>query len=210
MRLIIDSLIAVMLAAILGGVLLYYRDQQRDAESVQAVQRSLARLHEQVLYHGALRESKDNLPFPTKISPLWFGGKLPTNMMVSARQPWMDVAPVGDMSDQPPDPIVTRPDQAGFWYNPNRGLVRARVAPGFSEQETLSSYNRLNASVLKTLSNEPLAARKPLPLPIVIANSEKLQKTPDVNPPVEPSNQPVGEDDRPTLKVPDGVLPVSD
>ena len=72
MRLIIDSLIAVMLAAILGGVLIYYRDQHRDIELVQAVQRSLSRLHEQVLYHGALRESKDNTPFPAKISPLWY------------------------------------------------------------------------------------------------------------------------------------------
>jgi hypothetical protein len=82
---------------------------------------------------------------------------------VPARQPWLDIAPPGDKSDHPSDPVITRGTQAGFWYNPNRGLFRARVAPQFNEEDTLELYNRLNNSNLRALPQpdfeQPFATR---------------------------------------------------
>ena len=174
-RLIIDSLIALMLVGILASIMVYHREQQKLASRYQTVHRALARLHEQVVIHGALIENETGTGgYPANISPTWFSSAatsldphsdLPMNVMVPSRQPWVDVAPPGDLSDHPPDPIISRPDQAGFWYNPNRGLFRARVMPQFSEQETLRVYNMVNGTTLASLPRSGDTARRPTPVP---------------------------------------------
>ena len=53
MRLIIDSLIALMLVALLVGVIYNGRNQRHQSAQSQTIAQALGRLHEQVLYHGA-------------------------------------------------------------------------------------------------------------------------------------------------------------
>lgn len=180
MRLIVDSLIALMLVCILGAVLVHYQQEQRRLEDVRFVHRSLARLHEQATYRGALsdvmdRESASSEPrghadrvlhFPRRVVPHWFDRELPLNVLVPLRQPWIDVAPADDMSDHPPDPVVRGSDQAGFWYNPNRGIFRARVPAQFSTKRTLELYNRVNGTALLALPETDRAAREPQPNPL--------------------------------------------
>jgi hypothetical protein len=178
MRLLVDSLIALMLVAILGGVLVHHRQQQKQLEDYQFIHRSLARLHEQAVYHGALADSDLSANgFPAELHPHWFGDDLPVNVLLPGRQAWLDVAPPGDMSDQPPDPVVVRADQAGFWYNANRGIFRVRVPPQFSDQQTLKLYNDLNGTALLSLRTDGDPARQPIahkPLPVQTAESAKL------------------------------------
>ena len=91
------------------------------------------------------------------------------NTAVPGRQPWLDIAPQGDHSYHPPDAVITRSDQAGFWYNPNRGIFRARVMPQWSPSATLQLYNQLNSVELEDLpqfSDSP--ERNPLPLVTVL------------------------------------------
>jgi hypothetical protein len=65
------------------------------------------------------------------------------------------------LADDPPDPVLHRKAQAGFWYNPNRGVVRARV-PGQGESgAALDLYNQLNNSGLKELTESAAAERRP-------------------------------------------------
>jgi hypothetical protein len=176
MRLIIDSLIAIMLAAILGGLLLHYRAQEKSLDRVGDIQTSLAVLREQVQYQRALGQvaaSEDG--YPIILSPLWFGEKLPTNLLLSPRFPWMDIAPADDRTTHPPDPIVRHGAQACFWYNPNNGAVRARVPPGFSATETLRIYNLINGTTLAALAESDAPLRQPRPLPLVIANSTQIK-----------------------------------
>jgi hypothetical protein len=162
MRLIVDSLIAVMLAGILAGVLLYERGKAEDLEQCRVIHQGLADLQEAAIYHGALAEDpRSSTGFPLLVSPLWFDRQVPTNVTVPGRQPWLDIAPQGDMGEHPPDPVVTGPEQAGFWYNPNRGIFRARVAPQFSDQDTLALYNRLNSTPLRALPRSVDPARQP-------------------------------------------------
>lgn len=175
MRLLMDTLIAVMLAAILGGVLLF---QQKEEESVSKrahVQESLTKLNDRVAYFGALGEVATTPGgYPLLISPKWFGNALPTNRLVPSTHPWMDVAPLGDMSSHPPDPVIHHESQASFWYNPNLGVVRARVLPAFSNRETTATYNEVNGVSVAMVRTDRSEARRPQPLPIVIANNTEI------------------------------------
>ena len=172
MRLIVDSLIALMLVAILGTVLLHYRQQQREFEQLSVVHRALAQLHEQTRYYRAMeqvhqakqrhtRTLNPKTAFPEYISPMWFDGELPLNVLVPLRQPWLDLAAAEDDGVHPPDPVITQPHQAGFWYNPQQGIFRARVPAQFSEQSTLDLYNRANGTSLTTLPRDDNPAREP-------------------------------------------------
>ncbi len=162
MRLLVDTLIALMLAGILAGVLLYHRHQTAQLAEISRVHQSLARLHEQAIYHGALQvQIGEQDAAPPTISPAWFLGNLPENPLTPNAGHWLDIAPSGDTSDHPPDPVVTKSRQAAFWYNPARGIFRARVSPQFSEARALALYNRLNQTALSRLVTIDDAKRQP-------------------------------------------------
>lgn len=164
MRLLIDTMIALLLVGVLAGLLLHHRDQQGEMLQVQVVHDALTALYEESLYHGTDPDSLTAAGFPKTISASWFKGKVPMNVTAPASQPWLDVAPMGDNADHPPDPVIISPTQAGFWYNPQRGIFRARVVPQFSEQETVEYYNRLNNTAVKTLLRDHAPKRRPISL----------------------------------------------
>ena len=188
-----------MLTGLLVGVLWYYRQDAWELEQRQTAQKALARMQEQVLYQGALIQAKETgRAFPESVSPIWFGADLPMNTIVPGRQPWLDIAPPGDTADQPPDPVITRPGQAGFWYNPNRGLVRARVARRFTEDETLELYNQINNVGLKRLPIDHDISRTPHPCPLPETGTQPAPGgSPGSPTPAAPGAAPK---DRPTLK----------
>ncbi|MCE9589185.1 MAG: hypothetical protein K8S99_01530 [Planctomycetes bacterium] len=163
MRLIVDTLIALMLACMLGAIILHYRHDQRSLIQVQQVHTALAQLQEQALLRGALSESETGEQgFPKVIAVKWFIDGRPLNALAPPTQPWLDVAPEGDMHDQPPDPIIDGPDQASFWYNPNRGLFRARIPSQFTEQGTIDLYNRVNGTLVSKLQRSVDPQRRPV------------------------------------------------
>lgn len=199
MRLVLDSLIATMLVMLLAGVVWAHRTTRQVELAHEQVCDSLAKLHAQAVYHGALGDAELSATgFPQQVSPAWFGEQLPFNRFASARRPWIDVAPLGDDSDHPPDPVFNDDDlsQAGFWYNPARGVFRARVPQRTTDAETLALYNDINDSAMASL---PLAldeARQPIahaPLPATTSRTAEAQSAP-----VEPAEKPVVK--RPTLR----------
>ncbi len=158
MRFIFDCMICLMLVSILAAVIHYHRQNSRHEASYQIVQHSLRQLREQVNYQRALGLAQTReATFPAEIDVEWFGKNLPMNVLVSTGQPWMDAAPLGDLSAHPPDPVIQQDAQAGFWYNPNTGRFRARVEQKLSEKQTLQGYNRANGSSLTQLvfSSDP-------------------------------------------------------
>lgn len=168
MRLLIDSLIAMMLIAILAGVIFHHRQQQDLVRQYNIAHRELASLRDTITYNSALEQATLNESghalYP---SPLWFPNGLPSNRLVPGRHPWFDIAPQGDLNDQPPDPIIHSHDQAGYWYNPNLGIIRARVMPLFTEQATLTLYNQINTTMLGSLPRSKDPARQPIPHPLL-------------------------------------------
>jgi type II secretory pathway pseudopilin PulG len=165
MRLFVDTLIALLLAGILASVVWAQRQQQEHEQQVAAVYKALADLYEQAAFHGAMRQVPivETSGFPLHLSPLWFDDKLPINTFAPSRNPWLDVAKRGDRSTHPPDPVITSPTQAGFWYSPERKIFRARVTPQISEQQTLRLYNELNHSTLTDLTPSDDPDRQPQP-----------------------------------------------
>ncbi len=164
MRIVVDTLIALLLLGILGSVLWQQHVRDEHRERVMVVQQSLTRLYDQMLLQGALTNAHSDEPnVPQRFLPIWFDDVLPTNTYVSANQPWIDVAPPGDMSDHPPDPVIRGPEQAGFWYNPTRRIIRARVEPQLSMRETVRLYNELNSTSVTNLTPSADPSRQPLP-----------------------------------------------
>jgi len=164
-RLLVNSLIALLMTSILATTLLVHRQEQQQAHQIQQVHEALTQMYDQALYHGALGdEEMGPSGMPITVSPVWFKGGLPLNASIPGRFPWLDIAPPGDLSDQPPDPVINQPHQAGFWYNPNRGIFRARVTPQWSLDDTLLLYNQINMTSLTSLPQSADANRRPLAL----------------------------------------------
>ncbi|XAM01675.1 hypothetical protein OT109_09800 [Phycisphaeraceae bacterium D3-23] len=163
MRLVIDSLIVVMVLGVIGGVLYLNRQEEKGEQETATVIDSLNRLYKQTKHHAAIDTAiAGRETVVVQVMPGWFHGDLPTNILVGEDQPWIDLAPPGDEGVHPPDPIVTGPEQAGFWYNPTTGVFRARVLPQLSERETLELYNQLNGTTLDAFEEAPDPARAPL------------------------------------------------
>lgn len=152
MRLLIDSLIALILVTILGAVLVHYRQEQAEILRRQLVHQALSEMQEEAILHGAMEVTQTNeARFPADVLEKWFDNGVPRNVFAPAGSPWLDVAPPDDRGDQPPDPVIHDKSQAGFWYNPSRGIFRARVAAQFTEQATLDLYNQLNSTSLRAM-----------------------------------------------------------
>lgn len=96
--------------------------------------------------------------WPNTIEGHWFGDEPPLNHLLTGDRPWVEIAPAEDADrDHPADPVAFDFDgerAASFWYNPYRGVVRARVAPQINDEETLALYNRVNGVFLATLAPE--------------------------------------------------------
>ena len=96
--------------------------------------------------------------WPNTIDGGWFGEDPPRNHLLTGDRPWVELAPAEDADrDHPADPVAFDLDDqrsASFWYNPYRGVVRARVAPQINEEATLTLYNRVNGVFLTTLAPE--------------------------------------------------------
>ena len=167
MRFVFPILLVAVLAALAALFFTQQRHVAQVADAKQQTRDDLDRLTERTAYHGALEQSQrptvdpDALPFPLEVRLEWFGDDVPRNRLAPGH-PWIDVAPYGDESTHPPDPVLLRPDQAGIWYNPNNGMFRARVQPGVGDAETLAFYNRVNDSDLPDLSRDLSADRAPL------------------------------------------------
>lgn len=149
MRILIDTLIALMVVALLGGVLWMRHTDRREAADHDAVRRALQQLEEQAAYQGALGHlSNSPAGYPVHMMPEWFGDALPVNVLLPSEHPWLDLAPPGDTGEHPPDPIAHSSNQAGFWYNPNLGVFRARVPTGVSRQAEIELYQSLNDTTI--------------------------------------------------------------
>jgi hypothetical protein len=166
MRLLINSMILVMVLAILVGTVAYRNASTREELDLRVVRDGLDQFQEKLEFHSALwmAEEASVGSYPPQIMPGWFGEGMPKNTLVTGDRPWLDIAPMNDYNDQPPDPLTTGLGQAGFWYNPALGVVRARVPQQDTDRQTLELYNRVNGTSLMELPCSGDPDRVPLAL----------------------------------------------
>ncbi len=163
MRLLIDSMILLMVLVILIGAVSYRHEAERKDLEMLSVREGLNRFQKTLEYQSALwmaqEDSQGN--YPPQIMPEWFSKGLPRNSLIAGKRPWLDIAPQGDYNDHPPDPLATG-EQAAFWYNPERGIIRARVPQQGTDRLTLELYNRVNGTALTKLLNDSDPQREPV------------------------------------------------
>jgi hypothetical protein len=153
MRVLVDSVVAMLLAAVLGGVLVYERaDQERD-EAVQSARESVRRIGEEIRLRAATGQTQLNgRGWPVTVDPEWFDRSIPQNLLLSADRPWLEIASPEEANLlHPPVRIATDRDVAAFWYNPGMGVVRARVPVQISDRSTTTLYNEINAADLDSI-----------------------------------------------------------
>jgi len=148
MRLLVDSLIALMLVAVLGGVLWHRRAAEQQVENVEATQKAMRAIEAQALYQGSLGQYETTwMGYPLVIEADWFKNR-PQNLLAD-NSVWLDIAGKSKEFEPNPDHVTCEAGRAAFWYNPYRGIVRARVAPQMSAKATIDLYNMVNGTSLR-------------------------------------------------------------
>jgi hypothetical protein len=153
MRRSTNLLIPLLVVALASWALAYDRGRRQLEQTYELTRFDLANLRAQAAYRGALHEvAVTRAGFARQIKKDWFAGEsIPHNRLIRQQQRWLDIAVPGDLFEHPPDPIAYRTEQAGFWYNPNLGIVRARVPWQHSNGLALEAYNRVNGTDLEQL-----------------------------------------------------------
>jgi hypothetical protein len=153
MRLIIDSLVAVMLVAVVAGFIVHNRHDKEIQQRRDLARSAVQRLHSQVMLHTAMEnESLSSRGYPATIDAVWFGDNVPVNRLLPDGHPWVQLATVDEQDEQHPRKrIATHPGVAQFWYNPYLGIVRARVPADISDASALRIYNYVNDCSLSSI-----------------------------------------------------------
>ena len=146
MRLLMDSLIALTILAVLAGVLWQtrtdYEAQTRQELTRSEVTRFQQQIRLQAVLHGGEHGERT---YPASIEPGWFEGNLPVNPLLEPGHPWVEVASAQQRHlAHPPDRIASNLEMAAFWYNPHTGVIRARVPAAISDARAMELYNLVN------------------------------------------------------------------
>ena len=120
MRLILDTLAALMLIAILGGVMYHNRSTALLDERTERTRLDVVRFQQQIMLQSALTDAgPGEQTHPETIDPAWFDGDLPVNSLLDADRPWVEVAPAKHWDRlHPLNRTATDSSTASFWYKP--------------------------------------------------------------------------------------------
>jgi hypothetical protein len=153
MRLILDTLVALMLAAILVGVVFHSRTDAEVDQARETTRLELRRFQQQISLQSALAKvERTERGYPMTIDPDWFQGTLPSNPLLGPEHPWVEIAgPDHETLMHPLERVASNKGIAKFWYNPYSGVVRARVPVGISDNASLDLYNFVNDAALPDL-----------------------------------------------------------
>jgi type II secretory pathway pseudopilin PulG len=164
MRLFMDSMVALMLTAILAGLMWHNRVDAQHTQARELARAEVRRFQQQIALQAALAQvERSERGYPSSVEPEWFQGKLPTNPLLDSSHSWLEIAGPQDVELQhPAQRVAANNSVAKFWYNPGTGVVRARVPSGVSDKAAVDMYNFVNDSSLHDLfadgSSEALAA----------------------------------------------------
>ena len=157
MRLFIDTLMALMLIALLGGLVWMKRDDQTQQAHREIARTEVRRFQQQIALQSALASVTDEQAahkrgYPPTVDPAWFTDSLPENPLLDDSHPWVEVAGPNEKDfTHPLQRVATSSSTAKFWYNPNNGVIRARVPLAISDAAALETYCFVNDCQLSDL-----------------------------------------------------------
>jgi type II secretory pathway pseudopilin PulG len=153
MRIVLDSLAALMLCGILAGVVLQTRSERRLEDKIELARAEVERFQSQILLQAALEKGQlSQRGYPKTVEVEWFAGNTPANPLLGPSHPWVEIA---DETQRdllhPTNRMAFDAQVAQFWYSPYTGVVRARVPSDVSDVTALRLYNRVNGTNLASL-----------------------------------------------------------
>lgn len=149
MRLILDTLVALILVAVLAGLLWQLREEQVHWSRVEQVRQAIQVIQSQSLYHAAVGDVEATPHgHSRRIEADWFDPRPENSLLRETPHRWLDRAEKEDYDRFDPPRIVADRSRAAFWYNPGRGLIRARVPMQLSHQATVDLYNLVNDAMV--------------------------------------------------------------
>ncbi len=146
MRTLLNILVAVMLVGILVGVVMIRSNNGIKQDQIRTARDEVRRFQRQITFQTTVAEVELTAEgHPLTADPNWFHGNLPQNSLIEAGHPWVEIAGRNERSLLHPLDVVVRDAAAAqFWYNPYKGLVRARVPADISDARALEVYNQVN------------------------------------------------------------------
>ncbi len=150
MRMLLNILVAVMLAGILVGVVMIRSTEGIKQDQIKAARDEVRRFQRQITFQTTVADVELTAEgYPVSADPNWFHGNLPANPLIEVGHPWVEIAGRNERSLLHPLDLVVRDVAAAqFWYNPYKGIVRARVPADISDARALEFYNQVNDSSL--------------------------------------------------------------
>jgi len=146
-------MVLIALAGAVGAYVYQRAAIEREMLMVDSTRNALMDLGQRMRYLKATeRIDLNDFGWPELIDSRWFNGEAPRNSMLSARHPWLEVASTMEYAlDHPVQRVAINERLAGFWYNPAKGIIRARVPQTVSDEKTIELYNRVNGAVISEL-----------------------------------------------------------
>ena len=150
MRLLMDTLVALMLVGLLGGVMWHNQTDQSATHQRETTRAEVRRFQQQISLQSALATvQRNDRNFPATVDPEWFLGNLPANPLLNDTHPWLEIARFEEQEFlHPQQRVATSSVLAKFWYNPHKGIVRARVPVAISDDAALKMYCFVNDCAL--------------------------------------------------------------
>jgi len=146
LRACIDVLVVGSAAIALMTALRLYETHLEEQNAVDSTRAALMTIRSEVGIRSALG-GKDLNEFghPMNVDTTWFDHVPTRNVLASEHAPWIELAMPNELArNHPTDPTLRGGRGAMFWYNPVRGIVRARVPDQTTDEATLSLYEAVN------------------------------------------------------------------
>ncbi len=141
-----DIALLASLTAVGLGTLGWWRDQEDAALRTLATAAAVRTIQTHIAMEATLGGDQLNSDgYPASIDPRWFEGGTPINRLAPEDSPWVELASRDECDrDHPKQMSFTGGRHAMFWYNPKKGIIRARVPEQASDLRIKEAYLAAN------------------------------------------------------------------
>ncbi len=141
---------AIALTAMLAW---HFSGEFRRDGQVQSVRDSLRSFEKMLSMRSAAKDTPlSRTGWPLTMEAQWFGDGAPLNSLLTPDRPWVEVATPeeGHLRD-PNIRIAADFRTAAFWYNPQLGIIRARVPYEINDEFARELYNQVNGTTVASI-----------------------------------------------------------
>jgi hypothetical protein len=199
MRRAVDVVCALAAVAVIAVAAFALSASFRERSTIGAAAQALDQFRRVLSIQAAAKEREHRgTGWPDTIELAWFEGEPPKNPLLSPDRPWVEVATPDQADlDDPPVRVAVSTTYAAFWYNPAKGIVRARVPLKMSEAASVALYNQVNGADIDE-GYEPFTPPPPKAEPAPEPRKERGGVTPHkASPTEEPSGIEKPEPEKP-------------